>query len=151
MTWKLVKSPIFFTIRRSSGLPFVSHHPIIHSYGHWSQLIQLLVSWKSYPYKPFSTLYTTLPHCNIYIKFHLIQKALGYSPLEHTSPHSGLAQLGYFAIYPTHNFSTFIPPSKGPDFNSWLRHLLPHPLHPLSFKKVHHPTNLKFYNLTPPL
>ncbi|KNZ49559.1 hypothetical protein VP01_493g2 [Puccinia sorghi] len=42
-------SHISYYTRRSSGLPFVSHHPIIHSYGHWSTFIHFLALGSSPP------------------------------------------------------------------------------------------------------
>ena len=84
-------SHIFYYIRRTSGLPFVPHQPIIppsttllgsgqHSSNfQYPENLTLIYS--------YNNLNTTLIHCNTYIyKFHLHQKALGSSPPKSTSP-----------------------------------------------------------------
>ena len=104
---------VFYYIRRPSGL----------------------VSWISYAYQPLSNLIqltyylNSLQYTYIY-QFHLLEKAFGSSPPEHNFLNSGLAQLGYFAIYSTQTFLYFITQPKGPEFNSCSKHLLQILFHP---------------------
>ncbi|KNZ59439.1 hypothetical protein VP01_172g5 [Puccinia sorghi] len=94
------------------------------------------------------TLYVLLHLIAIYIyNLHPLQKTLGSSPPEQKPLNSGLAQLGFFAIYSTQSFLNFIHQPNGPEFNPWLKNLLQNPTF---LNKDHHSSISTSFIITHP-